>query len=483
MELEPQPAGEPGAPPPGEPSAPPPVSDIVVPDSYDTEDSGSWFSKNAFKVSVFGKQISGRNAQQVIYTLAVFVAVLLIVNLLGMGGGGEPAASSGAGAVASGMTHGGRCRERTPGGEWTCAQQKEWGKCDVEQYPWMRGYCCETCQQCADECTSIYNFHVYDETAPPSLLLSYDFNEGGGDAVLDASGMHGDIDLTDERHLGAAEWVSNGVCGSALEFSHPAGASASDSGTCVRTPSFDVNRGLTTSLWVFLHSAGGDSAWGEQILNVWGAGGPLDTGPGTGPLGTGEGSTLVLEVSDTHGGWRLRTWNPTQGGRWAVGARPVTNRWVHLAGVYDDSLPAEDSLILYVDGIPYRQSAENSRNNLPPVVAPMMMRGGTAYAILGCHWHAGNNGGVAAGELGGNGIGHFFDGILDEVRIFDDALSQAQIHEENIHDHCTPLLAFWGFNGRHGQILEDAGPYHQDIDVTGGRMKWSNYNAASWAQQ
>jgi len=238
MELEPQPAGEPGAPPPGEPSAPPPVSDIVVPDSYDTEDSGSWFSKNAFKVSVFGKQISGRNAQQVIYTLAVFVAVLLIVNLLGMGGGGEPAASSGAGAAASGMTHGGRCRERTPGGEWTCAQQKEWGKCDVEQYPWMRGYCCETCQQCADECTSIYNFHVYDETAPPSLLLSYDFNEGGGDAVLDASGMHGDIDLTDERHLGAAEWVSKGVCGSALEFSHPAGASASDSGTCVRTPSF-----------------------------------------------------------------------------------------------------------------------------------------------------------------------------------------------------------------------------------------------------
>ena len=80
-------------------------------------------------------------------------------------------------------------------------------------------------------------------------------------------------------------------------------------------------------------------------------------------------------------------------------------------------------------------------------------------------------------------MGHFFDGILDEVRIFDDALSQAQIHEENIHDHCTPLLAFWGFNGRHGQILEDAGPYHQDIDITGGRMKWSNYNAASWAQQ
>eukprot|EP01046_Picozoa_sp_COSAG06_P048732 COSAG06_NODE_7347_length_2536_cov_382.057037_1_plen_358_part_10 len=40
---------------------------------------------------------------------------------------------------------GGSCRERTPGGEWTCAQQQSWGKCDIEANPWMRGYCCETC--------------------------------------------------------------------------------------------------------------------------------------------------------------------------------------------------------------------------------------------------------------------------------------------------------------------------------------------------
>ena len=41
---------------------------------------------------------------------------------------------------------------------------------------------------CAEECTSVYNFHVFDESSAPSLLLSYDFNEGGGSAVLDASG-------------------------------------------------------------------------------------------------------------------------------------------------------------------------------------------------------------------------------------------------------------------------------------------------------
>ena len=49
--------------------------------------------------------------------------------------------------------------------------------------------------------------------------------------------------------------------GSALEFF------AEDSGSCVRSPSFEVNRGLTTSIWVYLHSTGGDAAWEEQILN------------------------------------------------------------------------------------------------------------------------------------------------------------------------------------------------------------------------
>jgi hypothetical protein len=44
--------------------------------------------------------------------------------------------------------------------------------------------------------------------------------------------------------------VSNGVCGSALEFF------VEDSGACVRSPDFEVNRGLTTSLWVWLHSTG-----------------------------------------------------------------------------------------------------------------------------------------------------------------------------------------------------------------------------------
>jgi len=79
----------------------------------------------------------------------------------------------------------------------------------------------------------------------------------------------------------------------------------------------------------------------------------------------------------------------------------------------------------------------------------------------------------------------YFDGMVDEVRIWDAALNQAMISDENRHAHCTPLLAFWGFNGRSGNILEDSGPFEQDIDITGGVLGAAQrqYHEVSWAQQ
>ena len=39
-----------------------------------------------------------------------------------------------------------------PPGTYTCAQQKGWGKCDVTANPWIAGYCCKTCFDCAAGC-------------------------------------------------------------------------------------------------------------------------------------------------------------------------------------------------------------------------------------------------------------------------------------------------------------------------------------------
>lgn len=36
--------------------------------------------------------------------------------------------------------------------QYTCAQQQSWGKCDATTNPWMKGYCCKTCFQCAPGC-------------------------------------------------------------------------------------------------------------------------------------------------------------------------------------------------------------------------------------------------------------------------------------------------------------------------------------------
>jgi hypothetical protein len=285
----------------------------------------------------------------------------------------------------------------------------------------MRGYCCETCAACAEECTSVYDFHVFDETAPPSLLLSYDFNEGGGSAVLDASGLHHDMDLAEERHVGEVSWVSGGKCGSALEFF------TEDAGACVQSPQFEVNRGLTASLWVWLHSTGNDATWEEQILNC-----------------NGGGSSLVLASSAQDNAWRARTWN-REAGNYIIPStnHPVlTNRWVHLAVTFDDTLSAADSLVLYVDGLPFKNGEDTAQ------LMANLMKGGNAQCTLGCHyWSARNPQYNDQGELI---PGKYFDGLVDELHVWDDYLTRPQILDEQRNDHCTPLLAFWAFNGRSG---------------------------------
>ena len=123
------------------------------------------FKKDSFSVSVAGKQVSTEAASKLIGVLVVAVVVLVVVMATGSDSAApSPSASGGDDAnpdyvpPSPGMAAspsppppspptggGGSCRERTPGGEWTCAQQQSWGKCDIEANPWMRGYCCETC--------------------------------------------------------------------------------------------------------------------------------------------------------------------------------------------------------------------------------------------------------------------------------------------------------------------------------------------------
>lgn len=45
------------------------------------------------------------------------------------------------------------CKDMPPAGNnYTCAEQKAWGKCDTKANPWMVGYCCQSCFDCAPGC-------------------------------------------------------------------------------------------------------------------------------------------------------------------------------------------------------------------------------------------------------------------------------------------------------------------------------------------
>jgi hypothetical protein len=44
------------------------------------------------------------------------------------------------------------CKDVTPGGNYTCAQQKSFGQCKTSNH-WMVGRCCQTCWNCSESCT------------------------------------------------------------------------------------------------------------------------------------------------------------------------------------------------------------------------------------------------------------------------------------------------------------------------------------------
>ena len=138
------------------------------------------------------------------------------------------------------------------------------------------------------------------------------------------------------------------------------------------------------------------------------------------------------------------------GDHYVPGATIVANRWTHLAVVYDpvcDTATGDDMVCtgpggditaattLYVDGVPFvgtglsRQHGPDGPDGdgtMPdPMVWQNLLRDNDAVVCtIGCH--------------PGNGGQAFFDGLIDEVRIFDRALSAVEVLEtEAQHSWCA----------------------------------------------
>jgi fibronectin type 3 domain-containing protein len=211
-----------------------------------------------------------------------------------------------------------------------------------------------------------------DTTPPagPAPVAAYSFEETGGTSVADASGR---------AHTGTvsgATRTTTGKNGRALSFD-----GVNDSVSVPDANDLDLTSGMTLEAWV---NPTNNSGWRTAILKE-------RTGDLSYALYAG-GATIPLATITTAGaGGYGEAPGPS-------GSAPPVNTWTHLAATYDGT-----SLRLYRNG----------------TLISSTTRPGTITV------------GTGPLKLGGNGVWpEWFAGQLDDVRVYDTALTAAQIQAD-----------------------------------------------------
>ena len=123
--------------------------------------------------------------------------------------------------------------------------------------------------------------------------------------------------------------------------------------------------------------------------------------------------SLVLEAFPQDNIWRVRTYNAADGDNKVPGAAIHPNRWTSLVLVYDPARGPVEQLTLFVDGVPFVGSGVSTQHGGDPRVWASRFPGTNQTCTIGCH--------------PGHGGQAFFDGLIDEVRIFNRALSEREV--------------------------------------------------------
>jgi Concanavalin A-like lectin/glucanases superfamily/Galactose oxidase-like, Early set domain/Bacterial Ig domain len=200
----------------------------------------------------------------------------------------------------------------------------------------------------------------------PGLVVAYGFNEGSGTTVTDSSGSNNAGTIT------GATWAQ-GRFGNALSFN-----GISDIVRIPASSSLNVSSAMTLEAWIKPTTA--QSGWrtimqrevDAYFLNASNSNGPLL------PSGGGTFNGTGAYVSGTT-------------------ANPV-NAWTHVALTYDGAM-----LRLYVNGALAASQAQTG--SIQTTSNPLWIGGNSPY-------------------------GEYFQGIIDEVRVYNRALSQAEIQTD-----------------------------------------------------
>ena len=218
------------------------------------------------------------------------------------------------------------------------------------------------------------------------LVAAYSFNEGQGGSVADASGMG------NTGTIAGATWTSGGRYGNALAFD-----GASNWVTVNNAPALGLTGAMTLEAWVKPASLTG---WQSILYKERPAAlGPpaQDAGPAW-ALYSSDGTAPPALYGMAAGATAATQWTHVTGpGLLAL------NTWTHVAGTYDGT-----TLRIYVNGVLVRSAA--------------VLSGDLAVS----------NGAL---RIGGNAVslpfgGQFFKGLLDEIRIYNRALSKAEIQTD-----------------------------------------------------
>jgi Concanavalin A-like lectin/glucanases superfamily len=209
------------------------------------------------------------------------------------------------------------------------------------------------------------------EPTPPGLVAAYGFNEGSGSSAGDLSGNGNAGSL-----LGGAAWSSAGRFGRALALNGSTGSSV----RVADDASLELTTAMTLEAWV---RPGSLSGWSCVILKE-----------------RPEISHLSYELSANTSDDKPSSFiwvGSSERGAYGAGRLPL-GTWSHLASTYDGK-----TLRVYVNGDLASSAA------VPGAIA------------------------ASRGDLriGGNSLwGEWFNGLIDEVRIYDQPLSAAAIQAD-----------------------------------------------------
>jgi hypothetical protein len=204
------------------------------------------------------------------------------------------------------------------------------------------------------------------------LVAAYGFNEGGGATLLDQTGTGHTGTIT------GASWTTQGRFGSALSFD-----GVNDWVTVNDANDLDFTTGMTLEAWVYPTTSGSGS-WRNVVIKERAGGEVYNL------YANADTNAPVVYV--------VAAATPTQ----PFEARGVTsfplNTWTHVAATYDGT-----TLRLFVNGSQVATRA---------VANPLL----TSTGVL---------------RFGGNGVwGEFFAGRIDEIRLYNRALSAAEIQAD-----------------------------------------------------